>query len=219
MKSPQPTVNSPHSARNKTAPVLILISAPSGGGKTTLCNQLLAARPDMTRAITCTTRLPRPGEKDGVDYYFFSAAEFEKRVAAGEFIEHATVFGRSYGILRSELLDKLHSGRDVLLNVDVQGAATIRAAAPKEPELKRALVSIFLTPASASVLEERLKKRASDSASEIKKRLAVARQEIAQWRHFDYLLISESVEKDLHRALAIVEAEKMRAARSELVIG
>ena len=219
MKSPKSKVQRQEPAINVSSPLLILISAPSGGGKTTLCNQLLAAGPDMTRAVTCTTRLPRPGEKDGVDYYFFSAAEFEKRVAAGEFIEHATVFGRSYGILRSELLDKLRSGRDALLNVDVQGAATIRAAVPREPELKRALVSIFLTPASASVLEERLKKRASDSTSEIKKRLAVARQEIAQWRHFDYLLISQSVEGDLQRALAIVEAEKMRVARSDLVVG
>ena len=118
-----------------SSPLLILISAPSGGGKTTLCQQLLAARPDMTRAITCTTRAPRPGEKDGVDYYFFDPAEFQRRVQAGEFIEHATVFGRSYGLLRSELLDKLRQGRDVLLNVDVQGAATIRDRAQADPEL------------------------------------------------------------------------------------
>ena len=219
MKSPKSKVQSRKPAINVSSPLLVMISAPSGGGKTTLCNQLLAARSGMTRAITCTTRRPRPGEKDGVDYYFLSEADFERRGAAGEFVEHATVFGRSYGILRSELLDKLRSGRDVLLNVDVQGAATIRAAAPREPELKRALVSIFLTPASASVLEERLKKRASDSAEEIKKRLAVARQEIAQWCHFDYLLISQSVEGDLRRALAIIEAEKMRVARSDLVVG
>jgi guanylate kinase len=199
----------------KTSPLLILISAPSGGGKTTLCNQLLASRPDMVRAVTCTTREPRPGEKNGVDYYFFSAAEFKQRVAAGEFIEHATVFGRSYGILKSELLGKLRSGKDVLLNVDVQGAATIRGRVRTEPELKRALASVFLTPPSITVLEARLKNRASDSAAEIQKRLAVARQEIAQWKDFDYLLISASVPEDLRRALAIVEAEKMRAARAE----
>ena len=197
------------------APLLIMISAPSGGGKTTLCNHLLAARPGLVRAITCTARQPRPSEQDGVDYYFFSAAEFEKRVAAGEFIEHATVFGRRYGILSSELLDKLRSGRDVLLNVDVQGAATIRAKARVEPELKRALVSVFLTPPSASVLEERLKKRNSDSAAEIRKRLAVARQEVAHWRHFDYLLISLSVAEDLRRMLAIIETEKMKSVRSQ----
>ena len=168
----------------------------------------------MVRAVTCTTREPRPGEKDGVDYYFFSAAEFARRVKAGEFIEHATVFGRSYGILKSELLDKLRSGRDVLLNVDVQGAATIRRRVRTEPELQRALVSVFLTPPSITVLEARLKNRAADSAAEIQKRLAVARQEIAQWKDFDYLVISTSVAEDLRRALAIVEAEKMKSSRS-----
>jgi guanylate kinase len=197
-----------------SGPLLMLISAPSGGGKTTLCHQLLAARPDMTRAITSTTRAPRPDEKDGVDYYFFKPAEFQRRQQAGEFIEHATVFGWSYGILRSELLDKLRSGRDVLLNVDVQGAATIRERARSEPELHNALVTVFLTPPSIKVLQERLKKRASDAPEEIQKRLGIARQELAQWKNFDYLLISLSVQEDLRRMLAIVEAEKMRAARS-----
>ena len=215
MKGPRSKIQSPKpAARKSPASLLIMISAPSGGGKTTLCNHLLAARPDMTRAITCTTREPRPGEKDGVDYYFFSPAEFQRRQQAGEFIEHATVFGRSYGILRSELLGKLRSGRDVLLNVDVQGAATIRRKVKTEPELRRALVSVFLTPPSFAVLEARLNHRASDSAAEIKKRLAVARQEITEWKHFDYLVISASKEEDLRRALAIVEAEKLKAARS-----
>jgi guanylate kinase len=111
-------------------------------------------------------------------------------------------------------VDKLRSGRNVLLNVDVQGAATIRKRARTEPELKRALVTVFLTPPSIKVLQERLKKRASDAPKEIQKRLGIARQEIAQWEHFDYLLISLSVQEDLRRMLAIVEAEKMRAARS-----
>jgi guanylate kinase len=199
---------------NKT-PLLILISAPSGGGKTTLCQQLLAARPNMTRAITCTTRMPRPGEKNDVDYYFLDPADFQQRVQAGEFIEHATVFGRSYGLLRSELLDKLRRGRDVLLNVDVQGATTIRDRALADPELKRALVTVFLTPPSIAVLEERLTKRASDAPEEIQRRLGVARKEIAQWNNFDYLLISTSIPEDLRRMLAIVEAEKMRAARAQ----
>jgi guanylate kinase len=199
----------------KSAPLLILISAPSGGGKTTLCQQLLKARPDMTRAITCTTRAPRPGEKDGVDYHFFDASEFLKRLHAGNFLEHATVYGNSYGILKSELLGKLREGKDVLLNVDVQGAATIREQAESEPELKRALVTIFLTPTPLTVLEERLKKRAADSPAVIQKRLAVARQEIAQWKNFDYLLVSSTKQEDLRRTLAIVEAEKMRSARSQ----
>ena len=194
--------------------MLILISAPSGGGKTTLCQQLLASRPDMTRAVTCTTREPRNDEKDGVDYYFLEAGNFLKRLQAGNFLEHATVYGHSYGILRSELLSKLREGKDVLLNVDVQGAATIREKAEEEPELKRALVTIFLTPQSSSTLEARLTRRGADSAAVIQKRLGVARQEIAQWRHFDYLVISTTKEEDLRRTLAIVEAEKLRAARA-----
>jgi guanylate kinase len=202
-------------SKPNTAPLLILISAPSGGGKTTLCQLLLAARPEMTRAVTCTTREPRAGEKDGVDYYFLEAESFLRRLQAGNFLEHATVYGHSYGLLRSELLGKLRDGKDVLLNVDVQGAATIRERAEEEPELKRALVTVFLTPHSTAVLEERLKKRAADSAAVIQKRLAVARQEVSQWKNFDYLLTSTSKQEDLRRMLAIVEAEKMRAARAE----
>src|ERR1700722_5593000 len=135
------------------SPLLVLLSAPSGGGKTTLCQHLLAARPDMARAITCTTREPRTGEKDGVDYYFLDAGSFLKRVQAGNFLEHATVYGHSYGTLKSEVLGKLRQGKDVLLNVDVQGAAAIRAHAEEDGELKHALVSIFLTPASLPILE------------------------------------------------------------------
>lgn len=200
--------------KNK-APLLILISAPSGGGKTTLCELLLAARPDMTRAVTCTTRTPRPGERDGVDYYFLEAGNFLKRLQAGNFLEHATVHGNSYGILKSELLGKLREGKDVLLNVDVQGAATIREKALEDPELSRALVTVFLTPASVEILEQRLKRRGTDEPAVVKKRLGVARQEIAQWKNFNYLLISTSKQEDLRRMLAIVETEKMRVARSQ----
>jgi guanylate kinase len=195
-------------------PLLVLLSAPSGGGKTTLCQQLLGARPEMARAITCTTREPRVGEKDGVDYYFLEATSFLKRLQAGNFLEHATVYGHSYGTLKSEVLGKLRQGKDVLLNVDVQGAASIRARAEEDPELKRALVSVFLTPPSLAVLEERLRKRGTDSATAIQKRLSVARQEIAQWKNFDYLLISDSIKEDLRRMQAIIEAEKMRSARA-----
>jgi len=202
-------------ADKKPAPLLILISAPSGAGKTTLCEMLLAARPDMTRAVTCTTRAPRPGEKDGVDYYFLKAEDFLRRLQAGNFLEHATVYGNSYGLLKQELLGKLRAGKDVLLNVDVQGAATIRAAAEEEPELKRALVTVFLTTPSLEVLEARLKNRNADDPSVIKKRLASAKQEVAQWKNFDYLVISTSKSEDLRRTLAVVEAEKMRVARSQ----
>jgi guanylate kinase len=137
-----------------------------------------------------------------------------KRVHAGNFLEHATVYGNSYGTLKSELLGKLRQGKDVLLNVDVQGAAAIRERALEDPELKRALVTVFLTPRSIAVLEERLRKRGTDAAAVIQKRLGVAKQEIAQWKNFEYLLVSETIQEDLRRMLAIVEAEKMRSARA-----
>jgi len=213
-QSPKPKVQDPKPAQKNSVPLLILISAPSGAGKTTLCDLLLAAQPHMTRAITCTTRAPRKGERDGVDYHFFTATEFLKRLQAGNFIENATVYGNSYGILKSELLGKLREGSDVLLNVDVQGAATIRAQAETEPELRRALVSIFLTTPSLALLEQRLKKRGADADAVIQKRLAVAKQELAQWKNFDYLLISGDKREDLRRALAIIESEKMRSSRS-----
>ena len=145
------------------SPLLFVISAPSGGGKTTLCQQLLTARKDMARAITCTTREKRPGEKDGVDYYFLDSTTFLKRVQAGHFLEHATVYGNSYGTLRSEVLDKLRGGNDVLLNIDVQGAASVRERVEHDDDLKRAFVSVFLTPPSLEILEARLKKRGQDS--------------------------------------------------------
>jgi len=198
-----------------TNPLLVLLSAPSGGGKTTLFQQLLQAQPGMARAITCTTREPRANEKDGVDYYFLDAGSFLKRVQAGNFLEHATVFGHSYGVLKAEVLGKLRQGKDVLLNVDVQGAATIRQRAEEDQEIKKALVSVFLTPPSLAVLEERLRRRGTDSLPVIQKRLNVARQEIGQWKNFDYLLISGSIKDDLEHMLSIVAAEKMKSSRAQ----
>jgi guanylate kinase len=209
----------PHKGHKQHKPeetngLLIIVSAPSGGGKTTLCEQLLEHQPNTVRAITCTTREPREGETDGVDYYFLDAGTFLKRVQAGNFLEHATVYGNSYGTLKSEVLGKLRAGKDVLLSIDVQGAATIRARADEDGELKRALLTIFLAPPSMEVLEKRLKKRGKDSPAVISKRLAVARQEVAQARNFDYVMISSSIADDLKKMQAIIIAEKLRASRS-----
>lgn len=195
------------------APLLIVLSAPSGAGKTTLTQQLLASGRDITRVITCTTRAPRPGEQDGVDYYFYGRVRFEKAREADLFLEHAKVFGQSYGTLKSEVLEKLRANKDVILTIDVQGAESIRACAAKDPELKRALVTVFLAPTSLAVLEQRLTKRGADSPEAIQKRLSMARQEIAHWRSFDYLLISTSIEEDFRRMQSIIDAEKMRQHR------
>ena len=140
-RSPSAEDGEPNQNGGVAQPAAGVISAPCGGGKTTLCQQLLAARSQMARAVTCTTRPPREGERDGVDYDSLDAGSFLKRLQAGEILEHATVYGNSYGILKAEVLGKLRQGKDVLLNVDVQGAATIREKALEDPELKRALVS------------------------------------------------------------------------------
>ena len=196
--------------------LLLVISAPSGGGKTTLCDAILKSDSNTIRAVTCTTRAPREGETDGVDYYFLEAGDFLKRVQAGNFLEHATVYGNSYGTLKSEVVGKLRQGRDVLLNIDVQGAAAIRAKAMDDEALRSSLVTVFLAPPSLSVLEERLRKRNQDSAATIQKRLSVARHEIAQWKHFDYLIVSSTVSEDLAKARGIITAEKLRHFRARL---
>ena len=196
------------------APLVLLISAPSGGGKTTVCGQLLAAHPGLARAVTCTTRPPRAGERDGIDYHFLDPDSFARRVAAGEFLEHATVYGHRYGTLKRELLDRLSAGRDVLLNIDVQGAASVRRHAAQDPTLAAALVTVFLTPPSLDTLRERLRKRGQDAEAAIQKRLAAARMEIEQWRQFDYLVISASIPEDLRCVEAIYTAEKLRSRRS-----
>lgn len=196
------------------SPLIYLISAPSGAGKTTLCSNLLEACPGMRRAVTCTTRPPRPGEKNGVDYHFLDPATFLRRVESGHFLEHATVYGNSYGTLKAEVSEKLEQGFDVLINVDVQGAASFRKVARDDPSLRAALVTVFLTPLTLAILEQRLRTRASDSEEMISRRLGVARQEAAQWRHFDYLLVSTTLEEDTRRALAIRRVERMRPCRA-----
>ncbi len=196
-----------------SAPLLIVLSAPSGGGKTTLAQQLLGSGSDITRVVTCTTRAPRPGEKDGIDYHFYDVARFQKAVEAGLFLEHATVFGNCYGTLKSGVLENIRAHRDVILTIDVQGAESIRKTAKNDPELKRSLVTVFIAPTSVTVLEERLKKRGGDSPDVIQKRLSMAREEIGHWTSFDYLLISTSIEEDFRRMRCIIEAEKMRQHR------
>jgi guanylate kinase len=209
----------PDAQSRLSSPLLIVISAPSGGGKTTLCQEILKRHPGMVRAVTCTTRPPRSGEIDGRDYYFLDSAAFSQRLAAGGFLEHATVYDHCYGIPKTEVLDKLRQGFDVLLNVDVQGATTVCGRAAQDAEMARALVTVFLTPASLAELEARLKRRGTDSPAELAKRLSVARQEIAQWPHFQYLIISTSIAEDVRQMESIIDAERLRQTRSTFTLG
>ncbi|MBL9167356.1 MAG: guanylate kinase [Verrucomicrobiales bacterium] len=197
-----------------SSPLLVLLSAPSGAGKTTLCQELLAARPGFTRAITCTTRQPRPGEREGIDYFFLDQATFRRRLEAGDFLEHARVYENYYGTLKAEVTGKLQQGLDVLLTVDVQGARSIQAIAAADPVMNAALVSVFLTPKTLGELEQRLRKRNQNDPADLAKRLAEARRELACWEEFAYLLISTTIPEDLRRMLAIVDAERMRQSRS-----
>lgn len=194
--------------------ILLIVSAPSGAGKTTLCQHLLSSNKTLTRAVTCTTRKPREGEIDGRDYYFFDAETFLLKVQSGEFLEHATVHGNSYGILKSEVISRLESGKDVLLNIDVQGEASIRQKALADPILSPALVTLFLVTPTLEELENRLRKRGLDSDEVILNRLRASRIEIQSWRNFDYLIVSRSIDEDLRRAQVILEAEKLKSTRS-----
>ena len=193
--------------------ILFLISAPSGGGKSTLL-KMLSDAPDFVYSISCTTRAPRPGEVDGSDYHFLSVAEFERRIAAGDFIEHANVHGNFYGTLRQTILDSMGSGRDVLMDVDIQGAAKIRTDA--EARLHAALVDIFLLPPSIDEVRRRLLKRGTETPEQLDVRLRNAKTEMAAWRNYRYTILSGTPMQDFENFRAIMQAERMRASRLTL---
>jgi len=190
--------------------ILFLISAPSGGGKSTLL-KLLSEKPDFTYSVSCTTRAPRPGEEDGRDYHFLSVAEFERRIAAGEFIEHAQVHGNFYGTLRRPILDSMDSGLDVMMDVDIQGAARIRTDA--DARLQAALVDIFLMPPSLAEVRRRLLKRGTETPGQLEVRLRNAETEMAQWKNYRYTILSGTPMQDFENFRAIMQAERMRSSR------
>jgi guanylate kinase len=192
--------------------LLIIISSPSGGGKTTLCNRLLEWDKNITRVVTCTTRAPRPGEQDGKDYHFFSKEEFARRIAAGDFLEHAQYNGHYYGTPRRFVEEQIAAGRDVLLAIEVQGAAKVMALA-RGSTVGDALVTLFLVPPTMTLLEQRLRKRAQDDEVTIQKRLRIAREEMAHWLEYDYAIVTGHIDDDVAHAKAILIAEKCRTRR------
>jgi guanylate kinase len=195
-------------------PALVLIvSGPAGSGKTTLCERLVASDPTIKRAVTCTTRVPRAGEVDGEDYYFFDERRFAEAVERGEFLEHAWVHGSRYGTLKREIEEKLSQRYSVLLNVDVQGAAALRAAAEETPLLRGRLVSLFVLPPSVEVLRERMLGRGADDPASIETRLRTAEEEMREWPKYDYCIRTGSKAEDYQQLHSIWVAERRRVAR------
>lgn len=194
---------------DRSAPLLIILSSPSGAGKSTLARRLLETRPDIQFSISATTRAPRPGEEDGREYYFRTREEFDRIVAEGGMLEHATVFGNSYGTPRAPIEDALAEGRDVIFDVDWQGGQQIRAS-----DLARNLVSIFILPPSIAELERRLKARGQDSEDVVERRMAQAWDEISHWPEFDYVLVNDDLDACFARIETILAAERLRRVRA-----
>lgn len=188
--------------------ILLIVSGPAGSGKTTVCDRMLAEVPGIQRVVTSTTRAPRTGEQHRVDYYFFDQQTFDQKVAAGEFYEWARVHTNCYGTLKSEIQDKLVGGTDLLLNIDVQGAATFRQAGCEDPLLRGKVVTVFIMPPSMEELENRLRTRSTDDEAEIQRRLGVAREEVQQRGHYDHCILSGSRDDDFTALHKIYRAEK-----------
>jgi guanylate kinase len=197
---------------NSQPGLLIIVSGPAGSGKTTLCERMLAEIPELWRVVTSTTRQPRGGEQDHVDYYFFDHATFEEKIADGHFYEYAHVHGNIYGTLKSEVQDKLAAGTDLLLNIDVQGAAQMRQTAQNDPLLQGQVVTVFIMPRSLEELEQRLRGRATDSEEQIQRRMQVASEEMQQHELYDHTILSGTRYEDFEALQKIYLAEQAKRA-------
>jgi guanylate kinase len=185
---------------------LFVIAAPSGGGKTSLVNALLAREPGIRLSVSYTTRKPRPGEHEGVHYHFVDQATFDSLNASGEFLEHAFVHGHWYATSKTWLAAQVAAGQDVLLEIDWQGAAQVRTLLPDS-------VHIFVLPPSLAVLKERLENRGQDDAGTIERRLAGAVEEMRRWEEFDYVIINQDFATAVNDLDAIVRAARLKVPR------
>lgn len=188
--------------------LLIVLSGPSGTGKGTVCKALLKKRKDISLSVSCTTRTPRPGETDGISYFFKSRDEFESLIKQNEFLEYADVFSNYYGTPKSFVDAEIEQGKDVLLEIDVQGALKVKAAYPQG-------VYIFLVPPSMEELENRIRSRGTETAEQIEARLGKASAEMKLMRKYDYRIVNENVDDVVCRIESIMTAEKLRVFRYE----
>ena len=190
--------------------ILLVVSGPSGSGKTTLCRRL-ADEGEARYSISCTTRPPRPGEVDGRDYHFLSRGEFLDKRAAGEFLESAEVHENLYGTLRSEVTGQLEAGRDVVMDLDVQGAEQVRCCS--DEIIRKAAVDLFVMPTDEEELLTRLSGRGTDSEEVIALRMKNALEEMSHWGKYTYRLLSGSQEDDFAQFKSLVVAERLRISR------
>jgi len=190
---------------------LFVVSAPSGAGKTTLCREARLRLPELAYSVSYTTRPPRPGEIAGTDFVFVTATQFRELQARGEFAEWATVHGNLYGTRASVLETALRDGRDILLDIDTQGAAQLRARYAEA-------VLVFIVAPTMNELAQRLRERRSDAETEIARRLARAREEVTLWRNYDYLIVNRDLKEAAEHLTAIITAERCRTARLTLDI-
>ncbi len=187
--------------------VCLVISAPSGAGKSTIAQALRKADPTIFTSVSVTTRSPRPGEEEGVHYYFRDLKTFRHMAANGELLEWAEVFGRGYGTPRAPLEEALAAGRDVILDIDWQGCRLMRRAMPDD------VVGLFVLPPSLEELESRLRGRNSDSEEEIASRMKAAMSEISHWPEFDYVLVNDDLDRAVEEARAVLSASRLARAR------
>ena len=190
--------------------ILLLVSGPSGSGKTTLCRKL-ANEGEAIYSTSCTTRPAREGEQNGRDYHFLTREQFTERIQNSDFLEHAEVHGNFYGTLKSEVLDHLQSGTDIVMDIDVQGAELVRQC--DDPLIQTALVDLFVMPPTEDELLERLTGRGTDSEDVIALRMKNALEEIAYWPKYNYRLISLTQEEDYSKFKALLISERMKTSR------
>ena len=191
---------------------LIVISGPSGVGKSTLVKQVREKLPDLQFSISCTTRQPRAGEMDGREYFFLNENDFEQKVAAGEFLEYAGIFKHRYGTLKSEVLNRITRGEEVLLDIDVQGAMQIRQAAAADPVLAASVQFIMIVPPDLATLENRLRGRQSETEEQLSLRLAGAKKELSHFRIYDYLVVNDDLTRAAQELTALLQSMRTRCA-------